>query len=126
MSFYALGIKPLIDALSQATQEELCKQSWYADDSNATGRLREVKKWWDTLIVLGPKYGYYPKPSKTVLIVKDPSMEQLANDLFAGTGVQITLQGQRHLGASIGSEDFKDLYISMKVEKWVEDINYLA
>ena len=126
MSFYALGIKPLIDALSQATQEELCKQSWYADDSNAAGRLREVKKWWDTLIVLGPKYGYYPKPSKTVLIVKDPSIEQLANDLFAGTGVQITLQGQRHLGASIGSEDFKDLYVSMKVEKWVEDINDLA
>ena len=82
MSFYALGIKPLIDALSQATQEKLCKQSWYADDSNAAGRLREVKKWWDTLIVLGPKYGYYPKPSKTVLIVKDPSMEQLAKDLF--------------------------------------------
>ena len=44
MAFYALGIKPLIDARIQATKE-LFKQSWYADDSNAAGRLREVKKW---------------------------------------------------------------------------------
>ena len=53
-------------------------------------------------------------------------MEQLANNLFAGTGVQITLQGQRHLGASIGSKESKELYVSTKVEKWVKDLNDLA
>ena len=46
MSFYALGITPLIDALGDAVDEELCKQSWFADDdSNAVGKLREIKKW---------------------------------------------------------------------------------
>ena len=30
----------------------------------------EMKTWWDTLMTEGPKYGYYPKPSKSFLIVK--------------------------------------------------------
>ena len=49
-------------------------QSWYADDSNAAGRLRALKRWWDTLNELGPKYGYFSKPIKTVkLLVNDRS-----------------------------------------------------
>ena len=106
--------------------QDRCKQSWHADDSNAAGKLREIKKWWDTLLLYGPKYGYYPKAIKTVLIVKDPSLQNLAMEPFAGTGVQITLQGQRHLGAVIGSENYKNQYVSQKVEKWVNDVNNLA
>ena len=46
MAFYAVGIKPLIDTLADAVNQEDCKQSWFADDSSAAGKLREVRYWW--------------------------------------------------------------------------------
>ena len=46
------------------------KHIWFADDSGAAGRLKALKIWWDTLQASGPVYGYFPKPSKTWLIVK--------------------------------------------------------
>ena len=101
-------------------------QSWYADDSNAAGRLRALKRWWDTLNELGPKYGYFPKPIKTVLLVKDRSLEKPAKDLFKNSGVQIRFDGHKHLGAAIGTEEFNDNYIKNKIEKWVEDVKELA
>ena len=126
MGFYALGTKPLIDALDEAVNTELCKQSWYADDSSAAGKLQEIRKWWTVLTALGPKFGYFPEPTKTFLILKDPSLTTLATHLFAGTGVKITCHGQRHLGAVIGSEEYKTSYVSAKVTKWVNDIKELS
>jgi hypothetical protein len=63
MAFYGLGIQPLIKHLSSKVDKESCKQSWYADDSTAIGKLKEIRRWWDELSLTGPKYGYYPKPS---------------------------------------------------------------
>ena len=42
MAFYALGVRPLTTRLSTAVDKEKCKQSWYADDSTAVGKLLEV------------------------------------------------------------------------------------
>ena len=42
MALYALGIKPLVDNLADAVDPEDCKQSWYADDSSAEGRIEKV------------------------------------------------------------------------------------
>ena len=85
-----------------------------------------MRKWWDILNVTGPKYGYYPKPSKTILIVKDPSNLQRAHEIFDQTGVKITTSGERHLGAVIGSPEFRDEYVSNKVAKWIQDVEQLA
>ena len=49
-----------------------------------------------------------------------------ANTLFAGTGICITVEGERHLGAVVGTEDFKQEYVAKKVVKWVEDVKELA
>ena len=38
-----------------------------------------------------------------------------ATDLFQDEGVQITLQGTRHLGATLGSRSFTELYVTSKV-----------
>ena len=56
---------------------------------------------------IGPNYGYYPKPSKTIIIVKRPEDFEEVNRIFAGEGITITLEGERHLGAALGSEEFK-------------------
>ena len=73
----------------------------------------------------GPGYGYFPLPRKTVLIVK-PEHEEIAGRIFHGSGVQITTEGERHMGAAVGSENFKEMYVKKKVEKWVEDVEELA
>ena len=126
MALYALGVRPLTDTLAENTDKEKCKQSWYADDSSAAGQLEEIKKWWEKLCDEGPKYGYYPKASKTVLILKDESLRTKAKKLFEDSGMMITCEGERHLGAVIGSDDFRKRYVSDKVAKWGEDVTELA
>jgi hypothetical protein len=63
MAFYSLGIRPLTSRLIDAIDSNSCKQMWYADDSNAIGKLLQVRKCWDILCYIGPSYGYYPKSS---------------------------------------------------------------
>ena len=108
---YALGLIPLIKALAKKIADMKCKQSWYADDSTAAGKLAAIKVWWVTLCELGPMYGYYPKASKTVLILKDYANLPYAKLLFSGCGMKITCDGQRHLGAAIGSDAHKSSYV---------------
>ena len=56
MALYGIGIRPLIDDLSNTIDTRKCIQSWYADDSSTAGELGEMKKWWDELGDNGPKY----------------------------------------------------------------------
>ncbi len=125
MGKYGIAIKPLIDNLSDVVDTSKCKQAWYADDSSAGGELVEMRKWWDELYSAGPKYGYFPLPKKTILIVKPEHLEK-AERVFAGTGVKITCEGERHMGAVIGSSDFKEKYINDKINKWVGDVEELT
>ena len=81
--------------------------------------------WWDNLIELGPKFGYNPQSSKSWLIVKDAKIEE-AKEQFRGTKLQITATCKRHLGAVIGSEEFRTDYCQKLVKTWVEEINLFA
>ena len=125
MAMYAIETRPLLNRLQEVVAQRLCKQVWYADDSSSGGKIDEMKKWWDELCKEGPKYGYFPKACKTVMIVKDPALLQHAIDAF-GTEIAIGIEGERHLGAVIGNLDFKELYVSKKIEKWVSDVEQLS
>ena len=121
MPMYGVAIKPLIDKLASTVDSNLCKQVWYADDSSSAGELFEMLKWWKELCTTGPKYGYFPLASKTILIVK-PEFEEKARDVFGDSGVKISISGERHMGAVIGSPEFKEEYVTQKVQKWIGDI----
>ena len=54
----------------------------------------------------GPKYGYFPKASKTHLILKKEEDLEKATQLFEGEGIKITMEGQRHIAAAIGKVSF--------------------
>ena len=95
------------------------KQVWYADDSAAGGKLDQLMKWWKDLKDQGPMYGYYPKPSKTWLIVK-PEHATKAKELFPD--VQITTKGHRYLGSYIGTEEGVKEFILKETESWKADI----
>ena len=85
------------------------------------GSLQDLNKWWDNLTKRGPCYGYYPNAVKSLLIVK-PDKENLARELFNGTNIKITSTGACHLGATVGSEEFKEDYVKMKVEEMTMEL----
>ena len=67
MPIYAIGIDPLIKVLRSCLGVQ---QAAFADDLSGTGSIESLKAWWDKEVSLGPKIGYYAKPSKSWLIVK--------------------------------------------------------
>ncbi len=81
--------------------------------------------WWDLVILYGPYIGYHAKPSKSWLIVK-PEHLDYAKKTFAGTGLQITTEGKRHLGAVVGSKEFRDQYVNEKIDEWVKQLEVLG
>ena len=72
----------------------------YADGSSCVADLSSLRAWYDELSCRGPDYGYYPAPSKTVLVV-GPSDIQQASELFGDLGIKV-VSGGRFLGGFIG------------------------
>ena len=80
-------------------------------------------------------YGYYPKPSKCILITK-PDRVDRANEIFKGSGIEavaegckesgISCEGTRHLGAAVGTTDFKRSYVMKKVKDWIQSLVKLS
>ena len=121
MPMYALGILPLI---REASAPKVV-QSWYADDSTAGGTTQELYRWWKILEGRGGCYGYHINASKSVLLVKPP-FEAEAREAFKDTAVQIRVDGCRHLGAALGTDDYCRQYISSKVEDWCHEVRQLS
>ena len=74
---------------------------------------------------LWPEYGYFANASKTWLVVK-PELLPLASDIFAGSGVNITVEGRRQLGAALGTRSFTEVYVKNKVQEWVGEVVQLS
>ena len=72
------------------------------------------------------KLGYFVNETKSWLILKKPEDDDVARSLFANSSIKITTCGKRHLGAALGSEEFKKEYITEKVEQWCSEIDQLA
>ena len=117
---YALATIPLIKKL-----DGLCKQIWYADDAAAVGKITDLRDWWDKLTILGPRYGYYPNPSKTWLVTKE-GLQVNAASIFASTGVKVSPNGRPYLGASIGFPDYISSHAQSKVTEWAANLCRLA
>ena len=123
MAKYALASIPLIVKLLDGNPE--VKQVWYADDATGAGKITHLRPYWDSLCKDGPAYGYFAKASKSVLIVKDRSVMEQVETTFAGVDIEITCDGQHHLGAAIGTLAFREKFVKSTVEKW-EEVNKLA
>ena len=105
MGAYALGILPLIHFLLEfiSINHLSAKEVAFADDFTVTGKLTSIKDYWGKLTVLCPKYGYFPKASKSYLIVKEDKLGE-ARNVFNDSNVNITIEGKRHLGVVISNE----------------------
>ena len=99
MAAYAPGLSVLQSKISQNNTG--AKHIAYADDLVGAGKLREIKNLWHEICKHGPPLGYNPNATKPCWIVKE-EMKDLAMDIFKDTGIMITTEGQKHLGAVIG------------------------
>ena len=129
MPFYGISVTPIISALDFKfnQQRSVVHQVWLADDATGAGKLENLKIWWEFLIKEGERFGYYVKPSKSWLILKNPEKIREAEEMFnEGSPINITTSGKRHLGAALGSDEFKQAYIDEKVKIWCDRLKRLS
>jgi hypothetical protein len=119
MPLYALSLMPLIREMDGITP-----QAWYADDSQAAGKLLNLRRLWERLLLRGHSFGYFQNAEKTILVVKSSAKDE-ALKCFASTGIKIA-DGARDLGAAIGSESFVHGYVSDKVVSFCASMNILS
>ena len=74
---------------------------------------------------LSPDFGYFPNAKKCWIISKKDK-EESVKQVFKDTAVNVTVQGQKHLGAVIGSREYLVEYVSEKVTNWVGEVTKLA
>ena len=123
MSFYALST-----TLMQGTLRSIpsVKQVWLADDATGAGKITPLRQWWDIITTEGNKCGYYVNESKSWITLKDELKLEEAKSVFAGSSLRFTTAGKRHLGASIGTTDFRREYATEKISQWCEEVKKLA
>ena len=119
MGVYALGILPLIHFLFEfiSINHLSAKEVVFADDFTVADKLTSTIDYWGKLTVLGPKYGYFPKVSKSYLIVKEEKLGE-ARNAFNNSIVNIIIEWKRHLGAIIGSNEYQEEYVKDLVNDW--------
>ena len=79
----------------------------YANDLGGAGIFESLRIWWDCVVHCGPLLGYYPKATKSWLVVKVDKLTA-AQEMFANTDINVTLEGRAYLGGFIGTADSRD------------------
>ena len=119
MLIYSIGIMPLVRQLKvyhppvdippvviippPVGRPPPVVNTWYADDTGAAGKYDAIEKFFKDLERIDPDFGYFPEPSKSILIVRSRNLQ--SGRLFFNEqrrrGFQITT-GYRYLGGFIG------------------------
>ena len=101
MIAYRISILPLIKNLKQEIPDVTLP--WYADDTGALGTFEIIENYFNSLTRQVPGRGYYPKPSKSVLIVHPENLED-GKEFGARHGFKV-FTGARYLGGYIRDDE---------------------
>ena len=118
MSIYALSTVLMQQKLRSIYT---VKHVWLADDATGARKMTNLKQWYE-----GKKCGYYVNESKSWIILKNDILEKEAIAVFANSSVKCTASGKRHLGASIGSKEFRKDYANEKINEWCDEMKKLS
>ena len=121
MLFYGVALLPLIKKLHNQTTH---KQGFYADDAGACANFDDLKQWLQQVVDEGPKYGYYPDPQKSFLIVH-PDQIYEAKRCFEQTGLEI-VTGKRYVEGFIGDETTLKAFVHEKIKNWQAKMQLLS
>ena len=101
MILYGIRVLPLIRELRGAHPP--VTQPWYADDVGAGGKFPNIMDHLRDLQARGPARGYYPEPTKSILVVALGNVAQ-SEEHFWGLGI-IVVTGHRYLRGYIGDKE---------------------
>ena len=115
MVLYGLALVPLAKSLKAAVPD--VHQPWYADDCAMVGPSTSIGQAMDLLLVQGPARGYFPEPSKSVVVCPDATRPQVHENLarFAFRYAD----GHEYIGGFIGSNEARLRWLEPKIERWV-------
>ena len=102
-----IGVLPLIKRLKLAYPS--IPQPWYAGDSGALGTFDNLEKYFNSFKINVPDQGYYPKPTKIVLIVHPENIK--AGELFVDHHGFTFYTGARYIRVYIGDNKSKDAWL---------------
>ena len=123
-TIYGVGMLPLADGMQIAIQQTL--QPWFADDSSSGGKATHNAACLNYLLEHGPRYGYYPSPSKSWYIYKEED-KLVAIDTFKQFNLPITMTcGHTYLGGFTGSAATKDESLNDKISTWIPLVETLS
>ena len=98
------------------------KQVWIVDDVTVAGSLKPLKNWCTNVVNEGDRFGYYVNEKKPLLIVKNQTPMEAANDLHKRNKINSATNGKCRLGAAIGSNEFRVEYVTEKVDEWIDEL----
>ena len=122
MQWYSINTTITIDHLRNITE---ITQVWLADDSATGGKIIKLYNHYTELFIEGRKHDYLVNGNNSWLIVKSKKLHNEAEEIFQGK-MNISLEGKWHLGAIIGSKDYKNEYCNEKVSKTMPSSKYTA
>ena len=88
--------------------------------------LKSLKNWCTNIVNEGDRFGYYVNEKKPSLIVKNQTPIEAANDLRKRNKINNATNGKCHLGAAIGSNEFRVEYVTEKVDEWIDELVILS
>ena len=124
MGMYALGLIPLLSSIIRINTGNLIDVA-FADDLTGVGKLHELIEWWKNVLHCGPYLGYYVNESKSWLIINEEYI-QIARETFRDYNIKITTNRHRHLGAVVGSNENKEVFVITKLSKWIKQLQILT
>ena len=122
MIIYGVALKPLSAAIRKEVPSVL--QPWYADDMAMVGPCTGIAQAMSLLEQLGPARGYYPEPSKSILICR-PEDQTRAKHSLTDFAFQY-VHGHRYVGGFIGTKEARDDWLKPQLDAWVYGIEQLA
>ena len=112
---------PLISSLDHLYQ---LSQVWDADDASACGNLDSLREWFYILKERGPSFGYFPKPSKSFLVVDDKQLSR-ATEAFSSLGINVVCS-PRLLSGVIGNTVGRIAIVETLIKQWVSELECLT
>ena len=111
---YGIGVIPLTKQPKAAYPD--VTQPWYVDDSSALSMFDNIGLYFNSLKHFGLDHGYYPKPSKIVLIVHLDNLA--AGESFVLSHMFKVFTGARYMSGFIGDEKSKREWLKCRTSKW--------
>jgi hypothetical protein len=121
MVAFGLAVIPLIRRLKQEVLH--VHQAWYTDAA-AAASFPFLCTFMERLVELGPAFGYYPEPLKSILVIKEAN-KAAATEYFADLGFTV-VSGHRYLGGFLGANEDLQAWLKDKASTWEHAVGKLA